>query len=111
MCILCGEMITKFHWSDVQFKEEKSFISLGENQKERMRLRLKKVKFLNIILNFYGLKLKEWQGSKYILSNQKGRDIIVNDLGDLWIKANELEKRPFDALDEKLLFHLRTYNG
>ncbi|EBF5845441.1 hypothetical protein FI493_07390, partial [Campylobacter coli] len=62
-------------------------------------------------LEFYGLKLKEWQNSKYILSNKKGRDIIVNDLGDLWIKASELEKKSFDVLDENLLHFLRAKHG
>ncbi|HEF9075087.1 TPA: hypothetical protein SBV14_000392, partial [Campylobacter coli] len=44
-------------------------------------------------------------------SNKKGRDIIVNDLGDLWIKASELEKKSFDVLDENLLHFLRAKHG
>ncbi|EAI5888675.1 hypothetical protein B6P46_02505 [Campylobacter coli] len=111
MCILCGEMISTLHWSELNFKEEKHELSIGEEQKERLRIRLKKVKILNEILEFYGLKLKEWQNSKYILSNKKGRDIIVNDLGDLWIKASELEKKSFDVLDENLLHFLRAKHG
>lgn len=63
------------------------------------------------ILFFRRQKLKEWQNSKYILSNKKGRDIIVNDLGDLWIKASELEKKSFDVLDENLLHFLRAKHG
>lgn len=72
MCILCGEMISTLHWSELNFKEEKHELNVGEEQKERLRIRLKKVKILNEILEFYGLKLKEWQNSKYILSNKKG---------------------------------------
>ena len=68
--------------------------------------RLKKVKILNQILSFYRLNLKEWQGSKYILSNLRGGSIIVNDLGDLWAKVYELEKISPDALDIKLLHFL-----
>ncbi len=94
MCILCGEMISTLHWSELNFKEEKHELSVGEEQKERLRIRL-----------------KEWQNSKYILSNKKGRDIIVNDLGDLWIKASELEKKSFDVLDENLLHFLRAKHG
>ena len=111
MCILCGEMISTLHWSELNLKEEKHELSVGEEQKERLRIRLKKVKILNEILEFYGLKLKEWQNSKYILSNKKGCDIIVNDLGDLWIKASELEKKSFDVLDENLLHFLRAKHG
>lgn len=52
MCILCGEMISTLHWSELNFKEEKHELSVGEEQKERLRIRLKKVKILNEILEF-----------------------------------------------------------
>nr|QGT50095.1 hypothetical protein Helico4rc_2150 [uncultured Helicobacter sp.] len=111
MCILCGEILSTFHWSDARFKEESSLVIAGEHQRERMRLRLKKVAIINDILAFYGLSLKDWQGSKYLLSNKKGGFVIVNDLGDLWIKANELEGFPLDAIDENLLNFLNTKNA
>lgn len=111
MCILCGEMISTLHWSELSFKEKHAQMLVGDEQKQRLQARLKKVTILNKILEFYGLKLKEWQNSKFILSNKKGRDIIVNDLGDLWIKVSELEKKSFDVLDDKLLEFLRTKNG
>ncbi|EAJ0057958.1 hypothetical protein CK590_08775 [Campylobacter jejuni] len=106
MCVLCGEMVSSFHWSDISFKEQNELISVGEQQKERLQARLKKVKILNRILSFYRLNLKEWQGSKYILSNLRGGSIIVNDLGDLWAKVYELEKISPDTLDIKLLHFL-----
>ncbi|KAA6224819.1 MULTISPECIES: hypothetical protein [unclassified Campylobacter] len=111
MCVLCGEMISFFHWSDTNFKDKKSLITAGENQKDRMKTRLQKVAILNKILEFYALKLADWQGSKYILSNKKGQNVIVNDLGDLWFKASELEKCEFDALDENLLNFLKRKNA
>lgn len=111
MCILCGELISSFHWSDVNFKEEKTFVIVSENAKERKRARLKRVKLLNEILCFYGLKIDDWQGSKFILSDNKGQSVIVNDLGDLWQKANELAKKDLDALDEALLEFLRAKNA
>ncbi|TLD85076.1 hypothetical protein LS70_000535 [Helicobacter sp. MIT 11-5569] len=111
MCVLCGEMLSVLHWSDAHFKEESSVIVAGENQRERMRLRLKKVAIINDILEFYGLNLKDWQGSKYLLSNKKGGFVIVNDLGDLWIKASELEGFSLDAIDENLLDFLNTKNA
>ncbi|MBX2085235.1 hypothetical protein I9T59_03145 [Campylobacter coli] len=40
MCILCGEMISTLHWSELNFKEEKHELSVGEEQKERLRIRL-----------------------------------------------------------------------
>ena len=102
MCILCGELITSFHWSDINFAEEKATISVGESAGERKKARLKRTKLLNEILRFYGLKIADWQGSKFVLSDKKGQSLIVNDLGDLWDKARDLAKRDIDALDSNL---------
>lgn len=111
MCILCGEMISTLHWSEVRFKETQTQILVGEEQKQRLQTRLQKVRIINEILEFYGLKFRDWHGSKFLLSNKKGRSVIVNDLGDLWIKAKELHQGNFDALDEKLLNFLRSKNA
>lgn len=111
MCILCGELISSFHWSDVSFKESQSIITAGENAKERQRARLKRVNLLNHILEFYALKIADWQGSKFLLSDKKGQQVIVNDLGDLWQKASMLIKKDLDALDERLLEFLSNKNG
>ena len=107
MCVLCGELVSSFHWSDVNFKEQKAYVVVSENAKERKRARLKRVGLLNEILCFYGLKIDDWQGSKFVLSDKKGQSVIVNDLGDLWDKARTLAKCDIDALDEALLEFLR----
>ncbi|KGI56105.1 hypothetical protein [Campylobacter sp. MIT 97-5078] len=111
MCILCGELISSFHWSDVSFKEEKANISAGENQKERQRSRLKRAKLLGLVLAFYGLSIKEWQNSKFILSDKKGKSLIVNDLGDLWLKAEELSSKPIDIFDLNFINFLKQNHG
>ena len=102
MCILCGELVSSFHWSDMNLDGQKATISVNENARERKRARLKRVKLLNEILRFYGLKITDWQGSKFVLSDKKGQSLIVNDLGDLWDKARDLAKRDIDALDSNL---------
>lgn len=110
MCILCGELVSSFHWSDMNLVGQKATISVNENARERKRARLKRVKLLNEILRFYGLKIADWQGSKFVLSDKKGQSLIVNDLGDLWDKARDLAKREIDALDNKLLAFLGESN-
>ncbi len=107
MCVLCGEFISTFHWSDVDFRAQ-NVVNVGENATQRKRARLKRVSILNEILDFYGLKIADWQGSKFVLSDKKGQSVIVNDLGDLWGKANALCGRDLDALDEKLLAFLQA---
>ncbi|TPH88240.1 hypothetical protein FIM48_02155 [Helicobacter pylori] len=117
MCVLCGELISSFHWSDENYgsdsyeinenlKEPNALISANENARERKRTRLKRVGLLNQILAFYGLKINDWQGAKFVLCDKKGQSVIVNDLGDLWGKAQKLAKKEMDALDSNLLAFL-----
>ncbi|RVY71583.1 hypothetical protein [Helicobacter pylori] len=117
MCVLCGELISSFHWSDENYgsdsyeidenlREPNALISTNENARERKRVRLKRVGLLNQILAFYGLKINDWQGAKFVLCDKKGQSVIVNDLGDLWGKAQKLAKKEMDALDSHLLAFL-----
>ncbi|OOQ34391.1 hypothetical protein [Helicobacter pylori] len=120
MCVLCGELISSFHWTDENYgtngsdsyeidenlREPNVLISANENARERKRARLKRVGLLNQILAFYGLKINDWQGAKFVLCDKKGQSVIVNDLGDLWDKAQNLAKKKMDALDSNLLAFL-----
>ncbi|PDW62238.1 hypothetical protein BB444_01850 [Helicobacter pylori] len=116
MCVLCGELISSFHWTDgtdgsgsyenENLKGQNALISANENARERKRARLKRVGLLNQILAFYGLKINDWQGAKFVLCDKKGQSVIVNDLGDLWGKAQNLAKKKMDALDSHLLAFL-----
>ncbi len=116
MCVLCGELISSFHWTDrsdgsgsyenENLKGQNALISANENARERKRARLKRVRLLNQIIAFYGLKMDDWQGAKFVLCDKKGQSVIVNDLGDLWDKAQKLAKKEMDALDSHLLAFL-----
>ncbi|WQW71196.1 hypothetical protein KVK44_01490 [Helicobacter pylori] len=115
MCVLCGELISSFHWTDgsdenygtdENLREPNALISTNENARERKRARLKRVGLLNQILAFYGLKINDWQGAKFVLCDKKGQSVIVNDLGDLWDKAQKLAKKEMDVLDSHLLAFL-----
>ncbi|UOS25349.1 hypothetical protein [Helicobacter pylori] len=117
MCVLCGELISSFHWTDgtdgsgsygidENLKGQNALISTNENARERKRARLKRVELLNRILAFYGLKIDDWQGAKFVLCDKKGQSVIVNDLGDLWDKVQKLAKKEMDALDSHLLAFL-----
>ncbi|UOR66037.1 hypothetical protein MPG15_05625 [Helicobacter pylori] len=120
MCVLCGELIRSFHWTDgtdgtdgsgsyendENLKGQNTLVNVNENARERKRARLKRVGLLNRILVFYGLKMDDRQGAKFVLHDKKGQSVIVNDLGDLWDKAQKLAKKEMDALDSHLLAFL-----
>lgn len=117
MCVLCGELIRSFHWTDgtngsgsyendENLKEQNALVSVNENARKRKRARFKRVGLLNRILAFYELKIDDWQGAKFVLRDKKGQSVIVNDLGDLWDKAQKLAKKEMDALDSHLLAFL-----
>ncbi|WP_220980969.1 hypothetical protein [Helicobacter pylori] len=117
MCVLCGELIRSFHWTDgtdgsgsyendENLKGQNALVSANENARECKRARIKRVGLLNRILAFYGLKMDDWQGAKFVLRDKKGQSVIVNDLGDLWDKAQNLTKKEMDALDSHLLAFL-----
>ncbi|GAA9691450.1 hypothetical protein HpVH80_04720 [Helicobacter pylori] len=120
MCVLCGELARSFHWTDgshgsdsceidENLKGQNVLVSANENARERKRARLKRVGLLNQILAFYGLKIGDWQGTKFVLCDKKGQSVIVNDLGDLWDKAQNLAKKKMDALDSNLLAFLNQH--
>ncbi|EMG87942.1 hypothetical protein HMPREF1397_00918 [Helicobacter pylori GAM115Ai] len=123
MCVLCGELISSFHWTDENYgtngsdgyrsdenlRESNALISTNENARERKRARLKRVGLLNQILAFYGLKIGDWQGAKFVLCDKKGQSVIVNDLGDLWDRAQNLAKKKMDVLDSNLLAFLNQH--
>ncbi len=114
MCVLCGELINSFHWTDEfngGLRVQNTTISANENARDRKRARLKRVRLLNQVLAFYGLKIDDWQGTKLILCDQKGQSVIVNDLGDLWAKAQNLAKKEMDALDSNLLAFLNHHTN
>lgn len=111
MCVLCGEMIMTVHWTDqplhdADYRNQKRIVA-GSRQRERMRLRLRRVSIANKILKYYGLNMKEWNGSRYMLFDKKGTSKVVYDLGGMWKEAESMAHTVLDPLDPKFLESLR----
>lgn len=109
MCILCGELVLGLHWTE-NLEATSATVKVGHTQQKRLRDRLKRVRLANDLLVLYGLSLRDWQGSKYLLSDKKGRSVLVQHLGELWAKAEELLDSRIDILDPALLARLEA-NG
>ena len=90
MCVLCSQLMTN-HWAEV-----------GGG----MRDRIERVRFLNLVLAHWGLRLDDWGNRVYVLRNAKGVGKPVPDLGKLWVIAELLNEGPLDPLDPKLIERL-----
>ena len=107
MCVLCGQdFVAQVHWTDRHLEDRARAAAPGSDpvaqQGDRRRDRAHRVVLTNGILRHYGLKLDDWNGSKYVLRDRKGRTEIVQDLGSLWPAAEKLAGRALDPLDPAL---------
>ena len=63
MCILCGELIMNVHWTDQPFHDaeygRRERIVAGEGQRDRRRMRLRRVAVADKVLSYYGLSIRE----------------------------------------------------
>ena len=86
MCVLCGVLLEE-HWAERE----------GGRRERVFRARL-----VNRVLRFYGLRLDDWSGRVWTLRDQKGRSVVVENLGSLWSEAERLTGRKLDPLDPAL---------
>jgi hypothetical protein len=97
MCGLCGVFLGEPHWTDA------AVVAVGSGGRTRRHERLHRVTLTNRILEQYGLKLSDWQGSAYLLAGQTGQTAIVPSVAAVWPAAEQLRKQPIDPLDERLI--------
>lgn len=102
MCIFCGDFISNVHWTEFK-NDATSEIIAGDLQRFRQQARMERVQFINQILVFYQLKLTDWNGSKFILSDLKGNTAIVHDLGTLWAEVEKCIGYAIDPLSTNLM--------
>jgi len=87
MCVLCGVLLEE-HWAELEGGR---------------RARVFRVRLVNRVLGHFGLRLEDWSGRVYTLSDRKGRTVVVGNLGALWSEAERLCGHPLDPLDPELL--------
>jgi hypothetical protein len=111
MCILCGEFVTRIHWTEKHAEDRARASTVAgakdESRRNRRRERTRRAAVTNQVLRHYGLNVSDWSGTKYILRDGKGRSELVQDLGSLWPVAQKLTGRPLDPLDPALHAALR----
>lgn len=107
MCVLCGEFVMNVHWTDLKTNSTND-VFVGEMQGIRLKTRIHRTRLCNEILKNYRLTLQDWNGSKYILSDPKGNQEIIHDLGTLWYTVEKLLGYPINPLDPNLLDRLHS---
>ena len=104
MCVLCWQFLTEWHWTDQRFDDRAAPATAGsDRERSRRRDWHHRTQVLNHILGHYGLRLDNWHSRHYILSDRKGRTVMIQNLGALWPAAQQLVGRPLDPLDPRLL--------
>lgn len=97
MCGLCGAFGQKMHWTDKvneqQNKETDTHISRIE--------RAQRLAILNSYLKHKGIKVRDWQNTRFILENLTGRTEIAEDIFDVWAKVKDMLGYSFDPLEFK----------
>jgi hypothetical protein len=100
MCVLCGGFVVQEHWTDKAAEHDGTTMTVGgDSGRNRQRQRLLRATMANQILAYYGLKMDDWNGSKYILRDVKGSSEIVHDLGSLWPAVEKMIRKTADPLD------------
>lgn len=104
MCGLCGVLAPGEHWTEAgQAGEGLKGRHMAET---RGRERAYQVRLANQVLAHYGLKLANWQGASFVLSNRTGASQVIDHFGALWPAAELMAKRPCDPLDTALVARL-----
>jgi hypothetical protein len=97
MCGLCGLFQTGAHWTDAPGGRS------GMRVATRRQERLHRVALINRVLKHCGMKLADWGGHAYLLSNRTGQTQVVPDMAALWPTAETMAKHPLDPLDEAFI--------
>ena len=104
MCVVCWQLPTIRHWTeDRETHTSDSQVAGGVQERNRRRDRLRRAQVLNRILGYYRLRVEDWEGAIYRLSDAKGSTTLVQDLGELWPAAEKLAGRRIDPLDPQLV--------
>ena len=98
MCGLCGVLGAGEHWTDSDDALKKR-----EGAETRRRERAHQVALTNRILSHYGLKMADWQGAAFVVSNRTGASEVIDHFAALWPTAEKMIKRPLDPLDPTII--------
>lgn len=109
MCVLCGDLMTQAHWTDLaRHSDDDGVVDVGgQRQRDYARTRWQRIQVMNDILRFYALSVADWNGSRYLVADKKGRVLLGINLQEAWGHADALAGRRIDPLNPALLQYLQ----
>jgi hypothetical protein len=108
MCALCAVLGSSRYWTDAAGRAE--FEADGVKVSKRHE-HARRVQLANGVLQTFGLRLKDWGASSYVLENAAGKSEGVYHLNGIWAAAERLSGEVCDPLDEALIARLAAEPG
>jgi len=101
MCGLCGLFGSDDHWSaSIPGSSNGGVASpASADPVQRRRARNHRVDLTNKMLASRHLKLKDWQGERFILAGPTGKSTVVDTLAEVWQVIEQHYGGAFDPLD------------
>ena len=96
MCGLCGVLGGPAHWTDAAARP--GVFTRNTDDLERRRERRNRVLQAGRVLRHFGVRIEDWHGSAFILSNRTGSSELVEYLAHLWAAAERLAGAACDPL-------------
>lgn len=98
MCGLCAAYRREPHWSDPLTGEESR------------RDRYSKANFINQVTQIAGVKVRDFCGSSYTITNRKGKSLIAYTPEDLWDNIITLAECSLDPLGQDFIARSGQYD-
>lgn len=106
MCGFCAVLSGAPHWSETASDAGDHDI---ETAGYTWRLgRQRRLRLVNAVLAHFGCRVDDWMGGQLLVSSQRGRTEMVEQLPQVWQIVENIAQRPLDPLDPALVAALRA---
>ena len=106
MCGFCAVLSGTPHWSETASDAGDREI---ETAGHVWRLgRQRRLRVVNAVLAHFACRVDDWMGAQLLVSTQRGRTEVVEQLPQVWQVVESIAQRPLDPLDPALLAALRA---
>lgn len=109
MCGFCGLVGGAEHWSEMRQAPRPDDDPLAQGSRQRERLH--RIALLDRVTRHYGVRVRDWAGSSFILAHVTGETVVIGELAQLWPEVERLAKVRCDPLSPALLAFLGRESG